>query len=212
MIPFSIPVEPEPPQAREWITNELAKAPYQAAQPTLFDRVAKAITDWFSSLQLGTGTGPPGLGLGVVVVLVVVAIVVAFLIFGVPRLNRRSAVAGVLFGEDDARNADRMRADAAAAASRGEYDLAIEELFRAIARGLAQRTIVTTTPGTTAHGFARRAAAAFPSSAEALVASAAAFDDVRYLSRPGTRQAYESIAMLDAELRNSRPRTEPVPA
>ena len=85
------------------------------------------------------------------------ALVVAFLIFGVPRLNRRSRVAGVLFGEDDDRGSADMRRDAAAAASRGDYATAIAELFRALARGLAERTIVTVTPGTTARGFAGRA-------------------------------------------------------
>ena len=34
-------------------------------------------------------------------------------------------------------------------------------MFRAVARGLAERTVLTVTPGTTASGFATRAGAAF---------------------------------------------------
>ena len=209
---FDVPVDPEPPEARDWIINELAKPTYQAAQPTLFDRIAKAIADWFASLQVGTGEGPPTLGIAVIVTLIAIGLVVAFLIFGLPRLNRRSRVAGTLFGDDDSRDAARMRADAAAAASRGDYTLAIEEMFRAIARGLAERTVVTTTPGTTARGFAAQAGTAFPDFAPQLLASATAFDDVRYLGRDGTEAQYRAVATLEGQLRSARARLEAVPA
>lgn len=212
ILPFDVPVDPEPPEAREWILGELSKPQYQAARPTLFDQIAKAISDWFASLTVGSPEGPPAVGIAVVVTLVIVGLVVAFLIFGVPRLNRRSSVAGTLFGDDDDRDAARIRADAAAAASRGEYDTAIEEMFRAIARGLAERTIVTTTPGTTARGFAGRAGLVFPAYADALVASAASFDDVRYLSQPGTESAYLAVAQLEGNLRAAKPQFETVPA
>lgn len=209
---FDVPVDPEPPEARDWLINELTRAPYQAAQPTLFDRVAKAISDWFASLQPGDANGPPTLGIAVIVTLVVVGLVVAFLIFGVPRLNRRSTVAGSLFGEDDSRNAAGMRADAAAAASRGDFTTAIEEMFRSIARGLAERTIVTTTPGTTARGFAGRAGAVFPAFAGQLTAAATSFDEVRYLGREGTEAAYLAVSTLEQQLRGARAQLEPVPA
>ncbi len=42
------------------------------------------------------------------------------------------------------------------AAEAGDFATAIAEMFRALARGLSERTIVMTSPGTTAHGFARR--------------------------------------------------------
>lgn len=212
MIPLDVPVDPDPPEARDWLINELSKPPYQAAQPTWFDRIAKAIGDWFNSLQIGGGEGPPTLGITVVVVLVIVLLVVAFLIFGLPRFNRRSSVAGALFGEDDERNAQQMRADAGAAASRGDYTLAIEEMFRAIARGLAERAILTTTPGTTARGFAGRAGASFPQYADRLVMAAAAFDDVRYLGKTGTNETYSAVADLESELRAAKATLEAVPA
>jgi hypothetical protein len=206
LLPFDVPVDPEPPEARDWLIDELAKPVYQAAQPTLFDRIAKAISDWLGSLQFGEVEGPPALGLGVIVAGIVIALVVAFLIFGLPRFNRRSRVTGALFGDDDARTAERMRRDAEAAAARGDWSLAIAELFRAIARGLAERTVVTTSPGTTARDFAGRAGAAFPDHTGSLTDAAAAFDDVRYLGRPGTAEQYAQIAALETALRSAKPR------
>lgn len=212
MLPWDVPVDPEPPEAKQWLVDELSKPQYQAAKPTLFDQIAKAISDWFASLQIGSVEGPPAFGFGVLLVLVVAAIVVAFLIFGVPRLNRRSRVAGELFGEDDDRSSADMRGDASAAASRGDYATAIAELFRALARGLAERTIVTVTPGTTARGFAGRAGVTFPLAADRLMAAADAFDGVRYLGHAGSAEEYERLVVLEAELRTARPAQEPVPA
>jgi len=203
-LPLDVPVDPDAPEATELLINELSKAPYQAAQPTLFDLAAKAVSDWLNSLQLGAAQGPPALGLAAVIAIVVAALVVAFLVFGLPRLNRRSRVSGSLFGEDDSRSAARIRQDAERAAAGGDYSTAVVEMFRSIARGLAERTIVTTTPGTTAHGFAARTGTAFPALAERLVHSAATFDGVRYLGRTGTAAEYEAIAALERDLRASK--------
>ncbi|HAM27937.1 MAG TPA: hypothetical protein DCP11_14895 [Microbacteriaceae bacterium] len=203
--PFDVPVDPDAAQAQQWIITELAKPQYQAAQPTWFDRLSAAFWEWVKSLTVGVG-GPfqaPVLAGAAVVVLAVV--VVAFLIFGVPRLNRRSAVTGALFGVGDDRDAAAMRRAANAAAEQHDWTPAIEEMFRSIARGLAERTILTTTPGTTAHDFAARAGAIFAPLAGALAATAAVFDQVRYLDGEGTEADYRRAAELEAELRATRP-------
>lgn len=209
-MPFDVPVDPEPPEARDWLIDELAKPPYQAAKPTLFDQIAKAISDWLSSLRFGDVEGPPAFGLGLLVVLVVAAVVVAILIFGLPRLNRRSAVSGALFGDDDDRSAAEIRQAAEAAARRADFTSAAAEMFRAIARGLSERAIVTTSPGTTARDFAARAGTVFPDLAEHLVSSAAAFDDVRYLGREGNAEQYALVAELESQLRATKPRLQTV--
>jgi hypothetical protein len=208
LLPLDVPVDPDAPEAKQWLIDELSKPVYQAARPTLFDRIAKAIGDWLDSLQFGSVQGPPALGIGVIVGIVVVGIIVAFLIFGVPRLNRRSAVTGSLFGDDDERTASLIRQAAEAAARSGDYGIAVMEMFRSIARGLAERTVLTVSPGTTARDFASRAAIAFPASEDRLAAAAAAFDDVRYLGRDGTRDQYESISRLESDLRGARPLLE----
>ena len=212
MVPFDVPVDPDADEARDLLINELSGPQYQAARPTLFDQIAQAIWDWLNSLQVGSVQGPPALAILIAIVGVAIVIVVAFLVFGLPRLNRRSRLAGTLFGDDDARSADDMRRDARAAAARSDWSAAIAEMFRAVARGLSERGVLTTTPGTTASGFAAAASAAFPGDAGEFGASARAFDEVRYLGREGTREQYEQVAALDARARKLTARVEAVPA
>jgi hypothetical protein len=205
---FDVPVDPTAPEGREWLREELAKQEYQAARPTWFDQLAKWIQDRIGDL-LGSSTtgGPPGFGAVIVFALVLAAIVVAFFVFGRPRINRKSAVSGALFGEDDFRDAAGIRAAAESAAARGEYELAITEAFRAIARGLAERTILTVNPGSTARDFSERAGVPFPQFAAEFAAAAVIFDEVRYLGRPGTAEHYEQVATLERLARQAKPVT-----
>ncbi|MEO7349645.1 MAG: DUF4129 domain-containing protein [Terrimesophilobacter sp.] len=206
------PLDPDREQAQQWMIDELSKPPYQAAKPTLWDLMSKAFWDWLNSLRVD-GDNPIQLPIAMFVVIVVAAIVVAaFFIFGMPRINRRSAVIGSLFGADEERDAETLRRAASAAAANRDWTLAIEELFRALARVLAERVIVATDPGTTAHGFASRAGAVFPDYLQRLTASATAFDSVRYLDKPGTEAHYSALAELERELRTAQPAaTAPTP-
>lgn len=206
-----VPVDPDAPQARQWLIDELAKAEYQAAQPTWFDRLSKSIADWFASLQVPSGDGISAIVPLVVIVLAAALLVAAFLIFGMPRLKRRSTVTGTLFGAQERRNAQALRLAAEQAAASGDYALAVQEMFRALARNLAERTIVTVLPGTTAQGFARRAAEAFPLHHDQLEASAGAFDGVRYLGRAGSQTDYEALAALEHQVRAEKPATRESP-
>jgi hypothetical protein len=217
MLPLDVPVDPDAPDAQEWLIEELSKPEYQAAQPTPFDRISRAIFEWIFDLFNGGGQfeGPPTLLLTILLVLVVGAIVLAILVFGTPRRGKRSAVTGSIFGDDDDRSAARMRQDAERAAADGDYSMAIAELFRSIARGLAEREVLTTFPGTTATDFARRSGVVFPTHAERLVGAAEDFDGVRYLDRVGTAEQYQAMAALERDLRNARAALEadvPVPA
>jgi hypothetical protein len=206
VLPLSadIPVDPDAGEARRWIIEELSKPAYQAAQPNWFDRLSSAVWNWLTSLHFGDG-GASWPVILIVVIVIAVAVVAAFLIFGAPRFNRRSTANGALFGIEDERDAAAMRASASAAAATGDWTLAIEELFRAVARGLAERMIVTTSPGTTARDFAARAGRAFPALATDLAAAARAFDEVRYLGRPGSEQAYRTVVALEQTLRSAHP-------
>lgn len=201
---FDVPVDPDAAQAQQWIIAELAKAQYRAAQPTWFDRLSSAFWDWLKSLTNGVGGPFQGPILAIAALVVLAVVIVAFLVFGVPRLGRRSTVTGALFGVGDERDAAAMRRAAIDAAGRADWALAIEEMFRSIARGLAERTILTTSPGTTAREFSARAGALFPPLAGALASTAAVFDEVRYLDGEGSEAAYRRAAELEAELRSVR--------
>ncbi|WP_104193162.1 DUF4129 domain-containing protein [Cryobacterium sp. Y82] len=202
-----VPVVPDAPEARQWLREELAKAPYAAARPTWFDRASQAFLDWLQSLTVnGDGNLKDWLPI-VAVVLALTALVAGWLLFGAPRLARRRRAAPDLFGTIDQRSSSEMRTAADAAASRGDWSLACEEVFRALARGLAERTVLSVTPGTTAHDFAARAQLAFPAFGRALALAADTFDRVRYLEQVGLEPDYRALAALEAELRAAAPAT-----
>lgn len=207
VIRLDVPVDPDGDQARQWIIDELSRPEYQAAKPTWWDLLSKAFWDWIQSLNVTGGGAIQGPLLALLVFVVVGAIVAAFIIFGRPRRNRRSAVLGSLFGQDEDRDAATLRSAASAAAADGDWTLAIEELYRALARILAERVLVTTNPGTTAHGFAAMAGAVFPANAAELARGAVAFDAVRYLGRTGTEADYDALLALERELRTAHPAT-----
>lgn len=200
-----VPVNPDSEQATEWLINELSKAPYQAAKPTLFDRISKAFSDWLASLTIGSGDGIPIVVFVVLIALVTIAIVAAVIVYGLPRLNRKSQHHDILFGETDRRTAAQLRDAAEKAAAREDFESAIADMFRAIARGLSERTLVTMTPGTTAHGFAIRAAKVLPDCANELASCANIFDLVRYMRKPATREQYVQLRDLELRVRAAKP-------
>lgn len=201
-----IPVDPDADQARQWVLDELGKPPYEAARPTWFDQLSQSFGEWLGSLRVPDGSGFSGLVPLAIVIAVVVLLVVAFLVFGRPRLNRRSQVkTGALFGADDTRSAAELRASAARAADQGDFGTAIQEAFRALARQLAERTVVTTSPGTTAHDFAVRAGGSFPAHRDELAGCARLFDGVRYLDEAGTRDGFDRVTSLDRRMQSERP-------
>lgn len=197
-VPIDVPVDPSAPDARELLLRELSKPEYTAAQPTLLDRIGQAISDWIASLTVPSGGGLAGWIPIVLLVLLAVGVAVAFLVWGVPRLNRRSRASDDLFGADERRTAAELRKDAAAAAARGDFTAASLDAFRALARGLQERTIVSVVPGTTAHDFASQGAAAFPDLADAFRWTADGFDATRYAGSPGTAELYRSISEVDS--------------
>lgn len=209
---IDVPVDPGADQAREWLAEELSKTKYQEAAPaegpSWIDDFLNAVQDFLNSLG-GRETVPFWVVLLIVVLIGVV--VLAFLVFGVPKLRARSAVvAEELFEADDLRDAEAMRRDADAAARAGEWARATAERFRAIARSLHERTLVSTTPGSTAHDVARRAARVLPEHLDALAAAADDFDAVRYLGASGDREQYERMVGLDRSLQAARPQTTAV--
>lgn len=203
------PLEPGADDARRLLIDELSRPEYQAAQPTWFDRLSQSVFEWLGAL--GGGGGEQGWVVALLVgALLVGLIVLAVVLAGAPRRRGRSRLGGALFGEPERRSPAALRRSAQAAAAAGEWALAVTERFRAIALDLDARTLVRLQPGTTAHGMAEQAAAAFAEHAVALAAAAERFDAVRYLDDEADRADYESLTALDAALRQARP--VPVPA
>ncbi len=201
------PLEPDGDEARRWAETELSDPAYDIAEPTPLDRIAQAIGDFLGDLFSTELSGGWGSLFAVIAAGIVVAlIVVAFAVWGVPRSSRRArAASGTLFGEAEGRSAAELRQAAASAARREDWDAAIVLHFRALARGCVERGVVDTPPGATVHAFARAAGRAFPPLADRLESAATAFDDVRYLRRPGTERLYRLVADVDSEVVAARP-------
>ncbi|MGV9770183.1 DUF4129 domain-containing protein [Microbacterium sp. NPDC003461] len=208
MSPLQIPVTPGPDEAREWAERELADRVYDAAEPTLIDRIAQAIGEFFANLlRVGVGAEWSPLLTLVVIVVIAAVVVLGLLIWGRPRSahRARAASSSVLFGEDETRSAAELRASAAEHAAAGRWDQAVIERYRALARGMEERDVLDALPGTTAQALAANAAPFFPAQAQRLHDGAVAFDDVRYLRRRGTAQMYEGVAAVDDEIARTRP-------
>ncbi|MEO7147911.1 MAG: DUF4129 domain-containing protein [Terrimesophilobacter sp.] len=201
---LDVPVDPNADQAQQWIVGELAKPEYQAAQPSWFDRVSEAFWNWLNSLDLSGGGAAQAPLLAVFLIVIVAVVIAAIIIFGIPRINRKSAVTRSLL-DDDQRTSATLRASAEDAASQGLWDQAIEELFRAIAKSLIERGLLFTSPGTTAHDFSASAADLFPEFASQLIDGGVLFDNVRYLEKPGTQEGYDQLVALEQELRTNTP-------
>jgi hypothetical protein len=209
------PLTPDGDEARRWAEEELSDPSYDIAEPTPFDRIARAIGDFIASLLNPDVSGGWGSTFALVAAIVVVVIIVAaFLVWGVPRVTRRSAPrTPLLFGDTEHRSAAELRDAAAERARASDWDAAIVLRFRALARGCLERGVVDPPPGATVHAFARAAARAFPALATRLEDAAAAFDDVRYLRRPGTAELYRLVAAVDDAVVSARPAArEEVPA
>jgi len=201
------PLTPDGDEARRWAEEELSDPAYDIAEPTPFDRIARAIGDFIASLfnpELSGGWGSAfALVAAIVVVLVIVA---AFLLWGVPRVTRRAAPrTPLLFGEAEHRSAAALRTAASDRARASDWDAAIVLRFRALARGCSERGVVDPPPGATVHAFARAAGTPFPALASRLEEAAAAFDDVRYLRRPGTPELYRLVSSVDDAVAAARP-------
>lgn len=202
----AIPLIPDGDGARRLAEQELAKAAYQAAKPTLIDQWARAVVDFLSELLTGRNITALGPGAAVVVGLVLIAaLVIVLLIWGRPRRSRARPDTTVLLGAADDRTAAQLRADADRAAREQDWDQAIVLRFRGIARGLIERDLIAPAPGATAQAIAREARVPFPGEEESLHAAAVTFDAVRYLGRPGDAALYRAMADTDDRLRALRP-------
>ncbi|MFE6734161.1 DUF4129 domain-containing protein [Microbacterium sp. NPDC057650] len=202
---------PDGDEARRWAKEELSKQIYEAAKPSWFDRMSRAILEWLAGLFNPDGSGAIAPFAGVLIVVVIVAaLVVALIVWGRPRASRSVRRGARLLGEADDRTAAQLRADAERAARDSDWDAAVTLRFRGLARGLIERDLIDPAPGATAQAISRDAGATLPAERAALHDAASSFDRVRYLQVPAQEADYRAIAATDERLIALRP--EAVPA
>lgn len=202
------PLAPDGDTARDLLGQELAKPEYAETQLTWFDRLANALLDFLNGLfQVPEGGSFAAPVVYVVIGLLILGVVVYFVVRGLrsPIARRAAADAGVFDDGDRARSAREHRAAAASAADAGDFRTAVEEQFRALARGLAERTVIGLRPGTTAHEITASASRSFPDRSADLELVAGVFEHARYFEREMTRDDWDRVRSLDAELERARP-------
>jgi hypothetical protein len=196
------PLDPSSPQARDWLATELSKQKYHTGA-TPWER----FMDWLRNLLSGgngTGGGLPAWGtyLAIGVLLLVVALVVVRVVRREART--RTEPGGAVLDEPRV-SAEEYRRRAAVAVDRDDWDTVVLEAYRAIARGVVDRTILDDLPGRTADEVARDLGPAFPDAADELRRSAATFDAVRYGHLAATEPAARDVLAAEDRIRRARP-------
>ncbi|MFG2597647.1 DUF4129 domain-containing protein [Streptomyces sp. NPDC048462] len=199
-----IPVDTPRVPAREAARHELSKSMYHENDPNFFQRALDQLWKWVGDLlSSASGAaigGPAGL---VVLVLIVLALAAAlWWRLGTPQRGPRPADA--LF-ESGPLDAAEHRTAAAAHASAGRWNQAVQERMRAIVRSLEERALLDPRPGRTADEAAAEAGRTLPAHATRLRAAARQFDDVTYGGRTADQQAYQAVLALDLELESTKP-------
>jgi Domain of unknown function (DUF4129) len=163
--------------------------------------------DWINELLykiMVEGSAIPGgwFTITVLLIILVIAAVVAVRVaMRTMRTNRGHNAA--LFDSHELTSAEH-RATAEQYAAQGDWAAAIRHRLRAVARHLEETSVLDPVPGRTATELARDAAASVPELTAELRRAAVTFNDVTYGDRPGTENAYRTIADLDDHLRSRR--------
>jgi hypothetical protein len=182
--------------------EELARRPYQEAQPPLLSRVLGRIFRELGELLDRAAAAAPGGWLGLLLLLALLVLVVAVVLARVRprREGRRSG----LFDTGIPLTAADHRSRAEDAAARGQFAEAVRERLRAVVRELEARGVLDPRPGRTADEVAREAGAAVPEVAGELRRAAQLFDEVWYGGRPATADSYRTLVDVDRHLLERR--------
>lgn len=200
-------LSPTPPQAREWLRQELQGPEYRS--PWL-DSVLRWITDVLSRVVDGARNLA---GLSPLITALIALSVIAFLVWVLPRVRREpvvSASTGAVL-EDLTITSRHYRELASRSLREGRFDDAVLDGFRAIARDMSDRRVLDDAPGRTAHEVSLALASPFPGHADRLAGAADLFDSVRYGHRRANEQQATQIHRLDSELATTRPTLAPSP-
>ncbi|MDO4242268.1 MAG: DUF4129 domain-containing protein [Actinomyces sp.] len=171
------PATPDAEEARRRAEAELAKPVYHE-QESLWSMLWRWIVDNLDPRDVVPQVPD---WLSVLIVLVLAALLVLMLLRLPTRVSslRRGRLGDQRLFDDDRDSAALMSA-ADAAASSGDWDIAVIERFRAIIRSLDERCAIDSYPGMTSHEAAEQASVAIDSMSADLAQAAALFDAVRY--------------------------------
>jgi len=205
---WSLPgvLNPTPPEAREWLKDELQGAEYRS--PWL-DSALRWVSDRLSGLIEGVRSLA---GFSPLITALLAIVVIALLVWILPRVRREPVAArapGAVL-EDLTLTSRHYRDLATRSLQEGRYDDAVLDGFRAIAKDMSDRRVLDDAPGRTAHEVSLALASPFPGQAERLARAADLFDAVRYGHRRVNEAQARQIHELDADLITARPILTPI--
>jgi hypothetical protein len=201
-----VPVTPSRDEARRWAQDKLGTD----GEPGIVRR----FLDWLTSLLPEGSDGSAPWWWSLIKLLVLVGAIVGIAVLAsrtsaVSRL-RETGKGGAVLDDDRLTAADHRRA-ADEYARAGRWQEAVVERFRAIARGLQERDLVTQVPGITADEVAQLGGGWLPGLAPALAEGARLFDDVRYGDATANESDHERLRVLDVDVQRTRPAARPQP-
>lgn len=183
--------------------HELAKPPYQQAQPPWWYRPLRWLLREIGKLwdAAASRTGGSAALLVLVGFVAVVVVVIAWRI-GPAARGARSSLSLHLDPETTA--ADH-RAAAERLAAQQLWAEAVRERLRAISRDLEERALVDRRPGRTAAELAAEGGRALPANAEMLREAADRFATIWYGYGRADAEDYRRLTEIDAAVRSARP-------
>jgi hypothetical protein len=186
--------------------DELSKAIYHQQTDPLPVRATKWIGHQIDRLLGTTFTHSPTGSFGAFALVILIVVVVAVIIWRVGPPRRAAAIGSVLASGKTTTAADHRRL-AQEAAGRGDWNVAVLERMRAVARELEERGTLSARPGRTATELAAEASPLLAAGGDRLTVAAQRFNDVVYGGATATRADDDVIQAADEAVRQSSRRT-----
>ncbi len=197
-------LDPSTEQARQWLSDELAKSAYHDTR-SLFQRLMDWLVERLADLQSTQGTGGASLPpLVITLVVVVVVVGIAWLLTRVRVEGRAVSERSTLLG-DSVLTAEQLRREAERALAEGRFDDALMAWTRAIARDAESRTLLPDARSMTAHEVGAALAVAFPDQVADISRTMDRFDAVAYGDQPASRDDATNARSTDAALHAAKP-------
>jgi hypothetical protein len=190
--------------ARDAARQELSKAVYHRNDDPWPIRLFHWLSDWMSRVTDDVTRHAPGGGAGAIALLLLIvglALVARWRLGPLQRTRRRLSDV-VAVSRPTTAGDHRTRAETAAAS--GEWDEAVAERMRAVARELEERGVLDARPGRTADELAGEVARQRPDLSAFLREAVTTFDAVVYGGRTANRASYDVVVTADDAVRRRR--------
>jgi hypothetical protein len=199
--PGPVPIGRE--AGRQAAKHELSKRIYHRYDDSWPIAILKWLSHELAKLFDTASRHAPGGGAGAIAFIGILVALVLLARWRLGPLGRQARAVEPVLG-DQVRTAAEHRAAAATAAASGDWNLAVVEGMRAVARQLEETGLLDARPGRTADELARDAARRLPSAAGSLASAATTFDAVAYGGRPATSDSYDVVRRADDAVRHPK--------